>query len=326
MAYIKFENQDFTKKQVMTLATDAYRGISSDKKYSGDERREGMNRLLAELGKDFRRNKITIFEIIEQTMAQELPKRLNDSIGRFAEVKTFDDGETMKFVLKNGKIKAVTIALGSSSKRQRVDNRTVTIDVVAIQAKVYDTISRIRSGQADFVELMDDAMEAVEDELYKNVASAMKGAYGSMPTANVHTAATLEASEFDKLINIVKAYGSPVIYGTFRGLASLPVDNSDASKNDVREKGYVGKYKGVDVIEIANSFEDEENTIPVIDDQYIYVIPAGKDKLVKVGLEGSPYVQDKEGEDWTQNFTFMQQSGVAILTHNNFAIYKNSSL
>ena len=53
---------------------------------------------------------------------------------------------------------------------------------------------------------------------------------------------------------------------------------------------------------MKNATIDETNEEFVLEDRYIYIIPEGKDKIVKVGIEGDAYVREENGEDWTVNF------------------------
>lgn len=102
----------FTVNEAKDLVVDGYRNISSHKEYTAEERREGANALLVELSKDYRNNKNQIFAIIEETLTEILPERLDATIGRFAEIKRFAEGDTPSFSVRNGKITAFTVALG----------------------------------------------------------------------------------------------------------------------------------------------------------------------------------------------------------------------
>jgi endo-alpha-1,4-polygalactosaminidase (GH114 family) len=67
--------KEFTKEQVFACAIDAYKGISTHKDYSAEERRETMEEILTELGKDYRSNKNKMFAIIEATLTEVLPQK-----------------------------------------------------------------------------------------------------------------------------------------------------------------------------------------------------------------------------------------------------------
>lgn len=102
----------FTIQEAVDLVVDSYRNVSSNAAYTAEERREGARELLSELAKDYRNNKNQIFAIIEQTITEVLPERLRSTIGRFAEIAKFAEGDTPRFSVSNGKIVAYTVALG----------------------------------------------------------------------------------------------------------------------------------------------------------------------------------------------------------------------
>jgi hypothetical protein len=107
---------------------------------------------------------------------------------------------------------------------------------------------------------------------------------------------------------------------------SFPTAPSEADKNDMRNKGFIGVYKGLPVVELPNSFEDTDNTTKVFDDQYLFIIPAGSEKIVKVALEGGLITRESQGQDWTSNFEAYQKVGTAVYFVNNIGMYKISSL
>lgn len=105
----------YSLNEAVGLVVDGYRGVSTNDKYSAQERKDGARSLLGELAKDYRENKNKIFAIIEETLTEILPERLADTVGRFAEIKNFNEGDTPKFSVKNGKIKAYSVASGGNS-------------------------------------------------------------------------------------------------------------------------------------------------------------------------------------------------------------------
>lgn len=316
----------FTVKEATDLVVDGYRNVSSHKEYTAQERRDGANALLVELSKDYRNNKNQIFQIIEETITEVLPERLHATIGRFAEVKMFAEGDTPSFSVRNGKITAFSVALGGSVSRQRKSKRNITVETEAIQVKVYEELTRVRAGLVDFNELIDDALDAIEDEFYNKIYQALVGTYANLPAANKETDTSVDEVKLDRLIAVVASYGSPMILGTRMGLSALPEIDSDEAKSDNYNQGYLGKYKGTPVVEMKNVVTDETNEEFVLEDRYFYIIPEGKDKIVKVAIEGDAYVRDVDGQDWTVNFETMVQNGTAVLQTNYFAIYDNSSL
>lgn len=316
----------FTMQEAVDLVVDSYRNVSTNPNYTAEERREGARELLSELSKDYRKNKEQIFAIIEQTITEVLPERLHNTIGRFAEITKFAEGDTPRFSVSNGKITAYTVSLGGTVNRQRRTKRTITVETEATQVKVYEELPRVRAGLVDFNELIDDALNAIEDEFYNKIYKTLIGTYANLPAANKESADTVVEADFDKLVQIVSSYGSPIILGTRVGLATLPKIDAAEAESDMYNQGFLGRYKGTPVVEMKNVTTDETNEEFVLEDRYIYIIPEGKDKIVKVGIEGDAYVREENGEDWTLNFETLVQNGTAVLQNNFFCIYDNASL
>lgn len=320
--------EKLTRKEAFSLAVDAYHKRSSVEKFSAEERMEGLVNYLADLNKDYRNNKNEIFQIIEDTASAILPKKVNEIVKQFAEFKDFPDNTQVKFKVKNGKIKAVEVAVGGSVRRERIDKGMFTLSTEAIQCKVYEEYERVIGGQVDFAELINMVVEAITEAIMEKVYLALIGIYSKLPVANAHTSASLDKTELDKLINVVKAYGQPVIMGTPLAVAQISLDTyaTEVDKMDIRNQGYLGQYKGCSVVEVANSFTDETNTTKVFDDQYLFIIPAGQDKIVKVATEGGLKVRETQGQDWTTNFEAYQKVGVSVLSVNNIGMYKITNL
>lgn len=316
----------YTINEATDLVVDSYRNISSNKDYTSEERREGARHLLTELAKDYRANKNQIFAIIERTITEVLPERLNETIGRFADIEQFAEGDTPRFAVRNGKIKAFNVALGGTVARQRRSKRTITIETEATQVKVYEELPRVRAGLVDFNELIEDALDALEEEFYNKIYQTLVGTYAILPENNKETDTTVVEQKLDKLVQIVASYGAPIILGTRAGLAELPEITSDEANSDMYNQGFLGRYKGTPVVEMKNVVTDEANQEFLLEDRYLYIIPEGKDKIVKVGIEGDAYVREENGEDWTVNFETLVQNGTAVLQTNYFAIYDNTSL
>mgnify|MGYP006878005538 CR=1 FL=1 len=85
-------------------------------------------------------------------------------------------------------------------------------------------------------------------------------------------------------------------------------------------------YKGTPVVILEQSFEDEDNLVKVTDDQFAYVLPAGKESLIKVVYEGQLRIKDQELQTGRQAFQFSQTMGMCTLYNNHVGIYKNTSL
>jgi hypothetical protein len=320
--------EKLTRQEAFSLAKDAYFKKSSVEKYTAEDREEGLRLYLADLSKDYRNNKNEIFQIVEDTVSEILPIRVKELVKDFAEFRDVPQNTTIKFRVKNGKIKAVTVALGGHVRRQRIDQGSFIMRTEAVQAKVYEEYERVISGLVDWTSMINLVVDAIMETILVKVYDALISVYAKLPAVNKHTATTLDTAELDRIINVVKAYGSPVIMGTPVALSAIPLTEyaSEADKLDIRNKGYLGQYKGVSCVELANSFEDASNTVKTLRDDYLFILPAGAEKIVKVATEGGTHIDDHKGADWTYNFEMYQKVGVAVYAVNNIGIYVNSSL
>ena len=135
----------------------------------------------------------------------------------------------------------------------------------------------------------------------------------------------------DQLLATADVYGKSAIYCTFEFAATmLPANSalwSDAMKQEVWTNGSFTSYKGHNVIILPQSFEDETNSMKVIDPSYAWIIPSGAEKPVKVAFEGSAQVKSFDNRDWSQEIQTYQKLGVATyLVNPGICVYQNTKL
>jgi hypothetical protein len=185
----------------------------------------------------------------------------------------------------------------------------------------------------DFAELTDLIIQGIEDSIYKEIQAALIATYANLPAANKHAASSFVAAEMKRIINTVKAYGgnatifcTPEFAGTITPDANF---TADATKAELNDKGYIGRYNGANVVVLPQSFEDATNTVKVFNPQYAFVIPTGgtaDEKIVKVALEGQSVVKDVENADSSMEFQAYTKVGTAVLNVNHFGVFQNTAL
>ena len=72
--------------------------------------------------------------------------------------------------------------------------------------------------------------------------------------------------------------------------------------------------------------ETEANLKWAYDPSYAFVMPAGKEKVVKIVLEGELQMNDWTNKDWSLEMQFYKKYGVGMLYYNNWGIYKDTSI
>ena len=172
-------------------------------------------------------------------------------------------------------------------------------------------------------------MEGLDRCVYIEIERALKGAITNLPVANQSTQTDFVEAEMDKLIAVADSYGQSTIYCTFEFAATMVPEagwRSDEMKNQRWNNGYLANYKGHQVIVLPQSFEDETNSVKVIDPAYAWIIPTGSDKPVRVAFEGSTIVNEYVNRDLSREVQVYKKMGVAAIVTNNICVYRNTSL
>jgi hypothetical protein len=112
---------------------------------------------------------------------------------------------------------------------------------------------------------------------------------------------------------------------TFGSTTTAFLPNQDMI--DVREKGYIGKFKSYPVVVLPQSVTDALNTAFVMDPGIAYVMPAGKEKVVYVGFEGNTIVDEFKNRDRGIEIQAYKKMSVAVVgAVHSWGIYQNSDL
>ena len=291
----------------------------------------------------YRANKNVLFQLIEEIANVVVPKKVIAQFGSFAEVQSVNPGEKIVFKQRTGISRGkrfVTVAAEYGTYRTfNVDSRDITMSPRVYAGAAILELGDFLCGRVDMAELMDIIIEGLSDSIYTEVQGALKAAIGAedRPAANKAVVAGFDAAEFDKIINTVSAYGDSVTIYCTRAFASTlynaPGWAGDSNPmtalqdyNDVREMGYVGRYKGNNVVLLSQSFTDETNTEKVVDDQYAYIMPAGKEKPVKIGIEGGTLIDEQRLQDGSVEVQAQHMFDVAVVANNYWGIYRNTEL
>ncbi|MCY9594004.1 hypothetical protein PC41400_14490 [Paenibacillus chitinolyticus] len=293
-----------------------------------------------ELASDFntyRRNKIEIFELIEQVIDEVAPKKIIEAIGMFAEVKTYGQGERARFKRKLGRNNVrrfiTRVGLGGIYERVRLDSDYVDVATHAYGGAAYVEFEQFLDGTMDFTDLVNLIIDGIEYKILEEVQAALIATFNGLPAANKASGAAFDAAEMRRLITTIKAYGgnaniicTPEFAGTITPASGFV---GDPDKADMRNQGYIGRFEGANVIVLPQSFTDSSNTTKVLNPQFAFIVPTGgteDEKIVKVALEGQTVVKEVQNADDSMEFQAYKKIGSNILFTNYFAVYKNTAL
>ena len=314
-----------------------------EKSFGYSEMNETLRAEFAALAPDYRTYKInqnTIFALIEQTIDDVLPNRVMEQYGQFAEIKTFAQGDKPIFTQKitqasrnRAKQFIGKVGLAGLYEVFKLDGRSYEVTTNAIGGAAQIGFEEFLDGRVDFAEVLNIVMAGLDECIYMEIEKQLIGAAQNVQTANVNNMSTqtgFNEKEMDRLLSISDSYGGrATIYCTFEFAATMiPSDNrwSNEMKNTMWNNGYLGAYKGHQVIVLPQSFEDETNSKKVIDPAYAWIIPTGAEKPVKIAFEGGTIVDEYTNYDRSKEVQIYKKVGVRAIFSNDICVYKNTSL
>lgn len=299
--------------------------------------------------KSFRRNKMDIYDLIAEEIDEELPRKVESVMNMFAEIRQFGNSDRPEFRVRRGAQRGkqfVTAATPSGVYETfRLDHESFSLHSVAIGGGAYVDFERYLDGLEDMAELIDILMEGMMDRIWGMVQKCLLESWNmaGRPAANKKIVNGFDAAAMAKLCNAVRPYGDPVIYCTpefasemSNGIVYNVAPNgtlgtwphmSEDDYREIRDKGYIGKFRGVPVVVLPQSYQDETNSKLALDPAFAYVIPAGKEKLVKLGFVGDTHWHEEVGHEDTYKMNFYRKLGVCMVgTPNYWGIYYNTAL
>lgn len=308
--------------------------------------------LLGEIGamctsiNEFMRNKYDIFAILSETADEVVPKKLIDRMSMFAEIKVVPQNTKVVFHKKKGKQRAkafiTQVGLSGVYETFRLDTEDFEVRTHAVGAAGTIDFERFLDGAETMTDIMDVILGGLEDAAYLEVANCLNATLNSTkrPSANQVIDSSFNAAHMQKLINVVKRYDDsaaifacdefidamgpdaivPAMGTTAQGIYSP--DDIDA----IHKYGRIRIFRGTPVVELPQGFIDDNNEKTWLNPQFAYVLPTGKEKVVKLVFEGETQMWEQVNRDRSIEINFYKKLGGAVITYNNWGIYQNTGI
>ena len=290
----------------------------------------------------FMKNRYDIYDIIISVIDEILPKNVIDALGGFAEVRQVGQGEKAMFRRKLGRQRAkkflTQVGLSGVYETFRLDSETFEVGAHAVGGGATIDFERMLDGAESLAEVVQIVTEGLENAVFVEVQKALYAALAVMPSTN-KVAGSYTTEDMLRLVNVVRAYGAPIIFAAPEFVAAMGADAivpsianaaqgiySPKDIESIHDTGYIQVFRGTPIVQIPQSFVDENNQETYVNPQYAFIMPAGQEKVVKVVLEGQTQIRDHENKDNSMEVYAWKKMGCAILTHHNWAIYKNEDL
>jgi hypothetical protein len=318
------------KNKVLELCMDVRYKKSSVEGQTPEQRRAELNQLFADLlAKGYERSKIEINEIIKVNIDQLLPSRVEEALGVIAEIATVGHGQKKEYWVRNGKITAAYVALGAEIRRQKIYKRKIEVTPFALGGSVYIEYDDLLSGRAAeyFTNIVDEIVDAIMEEIMGSIETTFVAAMATAPALNQY-AGLFNLTQLRSVCNTIAAYGNPVIIGTNIALANITSDNnfraimSDNMKDILNRNGFIGTWEGKALVNLPNSFTDTTNTTWQLSNNYLYVVPVGQDKVIKITFEGDSIIPADHQDFDTLQITkkVIKKTGINILQAHNIGL------
>ena len=338
-----------TIKELKDLALHSVRGTAPENYTVGtvDDALRGELAKMCDSVNNFMRNRYDIYDIIITTADEVVPNKVIDVMGIFAEVKSVPQGQKALFkrgmVGRNRAKKFLTqVGLSGLYETFRLDSETFELGGKAIGGAAAIDFERFLDGADNMADLMDIVTEGLTDAAFGEVQKCLVAAATAVgrPDANKVIVDEFDGNAMFKLVTTVKAYGgSAVIFATpeFVGAmgpdAIVPVSVAGNQAvyhpgdiDAIHNNGYINIFRGTPIVQIPQSYVDESNTKTWINPQFAYVLPAGKEKVVKIVFEGNTQIWDLKNPDNSMEIHTYKKMGAAILTHHNWGVYQNKGI
>ena len=282
----------------------------------------------------YRENKTKVYSLVETLLDDILPTKVLQRYADFAETQTFAQGTKPVFIRKTGKMRAkqfiTKVGLAGRYEVFALGEKSFEVATSAIGGAAAIGFEEFLDGRVDWAELVNIVLEGMDELILREIAKALMSSIEQLPAANRVSAAGWDEAGMDRLISVVSAYGTPVIYCTREfAVKMVPKEGwvSDAIRDQMWNNGFLATYKGVRVVILPQSFEDETNATKVIDPGYAWIMPTGSsEKPVKIAFEGSAHMREVENDDWSREMQVYQKVGVGVMFTNNMASYVDTDL
>lgn len=297
---------DQTFNDVVQVAVDAYHGNVT--KYSNNQSMELLRQALIDANdgstklnyKAIRDGKCNgVFALVEEILSRTVVEGLqgDEFFNQLVDFRNVALGDENAFNVEDSDLFVVAKAAEGTQgiRRQRIGGvAQIQIPTELRAVRIYEELNRILSGQVDFNHLIQRVAESFRQQLLNDIygvwAAATADDFGGatyFPAAGSYDEATL----LELIAHVEAAAGgkTATVLGTKAALRSLyPSIEGEASKTDMYNNGYIGKFFGSNVIAMPQRHK-VGTTDFVFDDKTLHII-AGDQKPLKGVYEGQSLI------------------------------------
>lgn len=286
-------------------------------------------------------NRDEVFALVSRVLDEVIPARVDKMYMQFADVEHIAQGDRAVFkirITEASKRRARTFvtrgALAGRYETFMLDGAQMEVQTGAIVSAIRIGFEEVLDGRWSLADYSQIIMEEFDYFIAREVAAALTAMVSEIPDVNKATVTGFDEEVMDELLAIADQYGKASIYCA-QAFANKMIPSagrwSDNMKDRMWNDGWLGNYKGHNVIILEQGLVDETNREFVVNPSTAYIIPTGTEKPIKIVFEGQLLLRTTDNnEDWSTDVQMYQKVGVGTVAHmgqiNWICTYKDSSL
>lgn len=285
--------------------------------------------------KEIRRNKVAIFEILEEVLTETYKKGVEEDefFMQFAEVRNIALGDAIEFYMEDEGVLVVSEHAGNhwDITRQKLEGGTsFTLRTKAYAIGVYGDFFLFATGRLSFARLVAKVAEAIQLKIYEEVAMSFANAVTKLPSDFKWTGTYDEAKLQEIVAHVEASTGSEVVViGTRTALSKVTSGlavqyYSDAMKNELANTGRIANVNGLTLVQLPNVHK--ANTFEfAYDDNQLLILPANAGRFIKLLFEGDDMMKEVTDEttniDMSLDYRFITRFSAAVVLSTLFGVY-----
>ncbi len=282
----------------------------------------------------FMDNKYKVFQVISEVLAISNGALLNDAFNEFVEIRDTALGDEPEFIIEDHELFRVsTMATGVSDlRRQGIFQNRLSLVTFELGIKIYAEFDQFMAGRINWTRAVNKVALSFQNKIGEMIYNTIMDTYSELVAPYV-VAGTFDRDNLTALVAHVEASTGKkaIIYGTKRALASIPYNGteyrylSNNLKDELNANGFLKYFEGTPCVELPQAHKAGTQEFAVSDD-FLLVVPNGE-KIVKLVLEGDPYVAEYDGRDRNDRqieYLFSRKIGLGIIKANQYGIMKLS--
>jgi hypothetical protein len=323
--------------KIAKLGIDLYHGNLGN--FSKEEAENAFRRAIFDLmggsekfdRKAFRRNKTAIFEVTEEILDVLITEGIEQQFADFVDYRNVGYGDKIAFMVEDYHLFNVAVIANGNSNitRQRLERAPFFVTTQSRGVKIYEEWQRFLSGKVDWAQMVNKVQRSFNAQIAADIYNAIVAGYSALNAPYKYTG-SFDITQYNTLLQHIRAATDrdPLVAGTRLALQKVVPPFVAYNGQMIEQRNQDGFFRivdGVTHIELKQAHVPGTDTFAIADN-FLLVVPAGEEKIVKLVLEGEPEIVETttmpgQNADDTVEYLFKKKYGVGVVTSTKFGAY-----